>query len=356
MFNNLSLPLLALVFLGVAVVVWVAGVQLSNNVDVLASRLGLGEAVGGLLLLSIATNLPEIAIVCSAALHGDLGIAIGNILGGVAIQTAVLVYLDATSQRRREPLTYQAASLALVLEGGLVIALLAVAIAGSRLPSDLLVARIAPGSFLIVVLWVVGVWLVGRAQSGLPWHEAGDAPGGQEEPMRVGQEKQEQEADEQGVSTGRAAGVFALAAVVTLVGGILLERSGDAIATRIHMTGVLFGATVLAAACALPEFSTGQTLMRLEDYQLAVSDIFGGNAFLPVLFLPAGLLSGSAVLPQVQSTDLYLTALAVILTAVYIFGLIFRPRHRILGMGPDSLTVLVLYLIGLAGLFIIANG
>jgi cation:H+ antiporter len=94
----------------------------------------------------------------------------------------------------------------------------------------------------------------------------------------------------------------------------------------------------------------------LGDYQLAVSDIFGGNAFLPVLFLLAGLLSGSAVLPQVQSTDLYLTALAALLTAVYIFGLIFRPRRRILRMGPDSLTVLVLYLVGLGGLFTIAHG
>jgi cation:H+ antiporter len=355
MFNSLSLPLLTVVFTATAVVVWVAGVQLSNNVDVLSNRLGLGEAVGGLLLLAVATDLPELAIVSSAALHGDLGIAIGNILGGVAIQTVVLVYLDAAS-RRREPLTYQAASLALVLEGGLVIALLAVAIAGSRLPASLLVARVAPGAFLIVVLWVVGVWLIGRAQSGLPWHEQGDAPGGQEEPMRVAEEKQDEEAQKEGLSTGRAAAVFGGAAVVTLIGGVLLERSGDAIAARIHMTGVLFGATVLAAACALPEFSTGLTLIKLEDYQLAVSDIFGGNAFLPVLFLPAGLLSGSAVLPQVQSTDLYLTALAVILTAVYIFGLIFRPRSRILRMGPDSLTVLVLYLVGMAGLFVIARG
>jgi cation:H+ antiporter len=134
------------------------------------------------------------AIVASAALHGDLGIAIGNILGGVAIQTVVLVYLDAASHRRREPLTYQAASLALVLEGGLVIALLAVAIAGSRLPASLIVARVAPGAFLIVVLWVGGVWLIGRAQAGLPWHQQGDAPGGQQEPMRVAEEKQDQQA------------------------------------------------------------------------------------------------------------------------------------------------------------------
>ena len=44
-----------------------------------------------------------------------------------------------------------------------------------------------------------------------------------------------------GVSTTRSALVFTAAAVVTLVAGVVLERSGDAIAGDIGLSGVLFG-------------------------------------------------------------------------------------------------------------------
>ena len=122
------------------------------------------------------------------------------------------------------------------------------------------------------------------------------------------------------------------------------------------MTGVLFGSTFLAAATALPEISTGLASVRLGDYKLAVSDIFGGNSFLPVLFPLAGLLSGVAPLPQAQKTDIYLTGLGALLTGVYIYGLIFRPRVRLLRMGADSLVVLLLYAIGIVGLIAVAHG
>ena len=86
-----------------------------------------------------------------------------------------------------------------------------------------------------------------------------------------------------------------------------------------------------------------------------MSDIFGGNAFLPVLFLLAGLISGRPVLPQAHDTDIYLTGLGMLLTGIYIFGLVFRPRRAIARMGPDSLIVLILYAVGIAGLFAIAT-
>jgi cation:H+ antiporter len=85
------------------------------------------------------------------------------------------------------------------------------------------------------------------------------------------------------------------------------------------------------------------------DYQLAMSDIFGGNAFLPVLFLWAGLLSGRAVLPQITGVDLYLTGLGILLTVVFIWGLIARPTRRVGPIGVDSAIALALYVVGMVG-------
>jgi cation:H+ antiporter len=353
--GSLSSPVLLLLFVASAAVIWYAGIKLSDTTDVLAERLHLGSALGGLVLLAIATNLPETVITVSAALAGRLDVAVGNILGGIAIQTVVLAVLDATGVRPRVPLTRLAASLQLVLEGALVVVVLAVVVMGTQLPPGLHAARLAPASVAIAVLWLTGLVLLDRAGHGLPWREGGDAPDGQPEPRGHSREKKEKAATDQGVGTGRAALVFCAAALATLVAGVVIERSGEEFFARQGLSGVLFGATVLAVATALPEISTGLTSTRLGDYRLAVSDIFGGNAFLPVLFLLATVISGKPVLPAAHDTDIYLTALGIILTVVYMAGLIFRPRRQYARMGIDSVATVVIYLLGIAGLATIAT-
>jgi cation:H+ antiporter len=198
------------------------------------------------------------------------------------------------------------------------------------------------------------VYLVGRSND-LPWQSRGVAPDGQPEPKGHAEDKKEKAASSKGHSTSRVAAVFAVAALITLAAGVVLEQSGDAIATDVGLSGVLFGATVLAAATALPEVSSGLASVKLGDYQLAVSDIFGGNAFLPVLFFVATAISGTSVLPKAQDADIYMAGLGILLTTVYIFGLIFRPQRRILRMGPDSLTALILYALGIIGLVVVAG-
>ena len=57
---------------------------------------------------------------------------------------------------------------------------------------------------------------------------------------------------------------------------------------------MIFGATVLASATALPEISSGIAAVRLGDNALAIGDIFGGNSFQVCLFLLADLIAGLA--------------------------------------------------------------
>ena len=67
---GLSSPISWPVFLLASAATWIAGISLSSTTDELDNRLGLGAALGGMILLAIAGSLPEIAITVSAAGQG----------------------------------------------------------------------------------------------------------------------------------------------------------------------------------------------------------------------------------------------------------------------------------------------
>src|SRR5438876_1112274 len=113
--SSLSTPILIVVFVAGAAATWLAGISLSKTTDALDQRFGFGDAIGGLVFLSLAGSLPEVAITISAAANGNLGLAAGNLIGGIAIQTMVLVLCDAAASRD-VPLTYLVGSLVPVLE------------------------------------------------------------------------------------------------------------------------------------------------------------------------------------------------------------------------------------------------
>ncbi len=106
------------------------------------------------------------------------------LLGGIAIQTVVLVALDAFGVRERRPLTYQAASLTLVIEGAVVLAVLVV-VMGTQLPRSLIHFRLTPDVVLITLIWVAGLVLTQRAGRSLPWSNRGEAPDSQPQPRGI---------------------------------------------------------------------------------------------------------------------------------------------------------------------------
>jgi cation:H+ antiporter len=339
---SFSFPVVLVIFALAAVVIWFAGLKLSYATDALSKKFGLGEALGGLLLLAIVTNLPELAIVVSASIHNNIELAIGNILGGIAIQTVVIVILDAFGCGRKNPITSQSSSLVLVLEATMVLAILSMVVIGHEMPASASFLRVTPAGLLILVLWIAGTSVISKARNKLP------DIAGNKKPSANAKTQAKKKQD----STMKTVIIFVVCAFSTLAAGVVLEVTSNAMATHIGMNGVIFGATILAAVTALPEISTGLAAVWIGDYEMALSDIFGGNAFLPVLFLLSSICSraGYKGLPKAHKSDIYLTALGMLLTAIYMVGIIVQPKKQVLNMGLDSLLVLIVYILGILGL------
>lgn len=344
--SALSFPILIVIFLIAAVVIWVAGIRLSTSTDTIAEKFGLGGALGGLVLLSIVTNLPEIAIVISASLHNNFEMATGNLLGGIAVQTLVIVVLDVFGLGNKDTLTKRSTSLVLVLEATLVLVVLALVVIGHQMPASLVLYRVTPAGFLILISWLVGIKIISKTRKTLPEISEEKMDGENKDDNKKDDKKNKKN------NTGKAILIFIICSIATLAAGVALEVTSNAIAKHIGMQGVIFGATILAAITSLPEISTGLEAVWLKDYEMAVSDILGGNAFLPVLFLLASICSpaGAGILPKAQKTDIYLAGLSMVLTAVYIAGLIIQPKKQYLRMGIDSIVILVVYILGIIGL------
>src|SRR3954449_5637199 len=234
--SSLGTPVLVLVFTACAVAIWVAGVRLSSSTGALDTRLGLGSALGGLLLLALATDLPELAITITAAAHNELGLAVGNLLGGIAVQTLVLVALDAGAGREA-PLTYMVGSLLLVLEGAMVAVVTVMAIMTTQMPTSAQLFGVSPGTIAIVLLWLAGLKIITASRNGLRWKaEAEGAQPGRTHAQRSRDPKPHREH-----STRTVALIFAAAAGVTLVAGYFIEQSSSELAGHARPGGPAVG-------------------------------------------------------------------------------------------------------------------
>jgi cation:H+ antiporter len=347
--GTLATPVLVVIFLAGAAATWASGILLSKTTDALDVRFGLGEELGGILLLAVAGSLPELAITISAAGGGHLDLAAGNLIGGIAMQTMVLVVCDVVTGPQR-PLTFLVGALTPVLEALLVVLVVSGVLMGALLrPSTAIGGVVSPASVAIVVVWVVGVYVINAARKSRRWTVS--MPGSRPGRVHRREAHPDREHPFAASTTARVVVLFALACLVTLIAGVALEVTGNALADRAGVNGVIFGATVLAIATALPEISSGIAAVGLGDNALALGDIFGGNAFQVCLFLVADLVAGKPVLPTAGRLNSWLASLGVALTAIYAMGVISRPDRARARLGPDSILAIVVFGIGVAGLF-----
>jgi cation:H+ antiporter len=339
MLENLSLPVNIGLFVGAAIAVWVAAVRLTGYADEIATRTGLGQEVVGLLLLGGVTSLPELAVAVTATLQGTPELTINDVLGSAAVNVILLALADALI--RGEALTSVQGSPKVLLIGVLGITMMALVVAPT-VTGDQLLLGIGRWSWIMLLVYVAAVWVMAHSHASEAWQPQRQQQGGREDGAATGDGE---------APLSRIGLRAALAAAVILVAGFLLARTGEAIA---HGTGLgtnFFGVVVLAFATSLPEASTVVAAVRRQRYEMAISDVLGTNLFnVTIIVLVDALHPGGPVLVEAGRFASFGALLALLLTALFLAGMVERRDRTIGRLGIDSVIALLTYA---AGLFVL---
>ena len=328
-------------FLIAALGVWFAGGRLAHYADAIAARKKISHAFMGLVFVAAVTSLPEMVTTIYGAFAGYAELILGNMFGGITMQTAILAVADLSFAGMA--LTAYPRGPASALEATMLIALLALLLGLHAVGEFMLPIGVGLGTLLLGLGYVGIVMVLREYDKNEVWLPVGccsdlDAPNCEEAPKPLDH-----------VAFPVLVRCFVLLATAILVCGLALTASAAAIAEQTGISSSFIGVTLLAAATSLPEVSTTIAAVRIGAYSMAISNIFGSNLLMVALVLPADLVYiGAPILGAIDQATAFALISGVLVTSIYLAGLLIRSPKTILGMGRDSALVLVVYAMTLA--------
>lgn len=353
-FEQYSLWIVIAAFAIAAAFVWGAGTRLVGYLDEISRLTGLGGGFVGLLLLGGITSLPEFATVSTASYAGNAPLAINNVLGSAAINVVLLAAADAFLGRRA--LTSVIGEPTPLLQGVLDILLLTLVVIAIS-TGDVSILGLGAWSTALVPIFVFAVWLTSKYEHRRPWSVAGKSTTSTVSSGTKSPQGEQDARDKSADGSFRSTIIkTALSALVILAAGYVLAKSGDAIAAKTGIGSNLVGLVLVGFATSLPEISSIYSAVKLERYSMVLGDIFGTNIFNIILIFVADLFyAGDPVLTQAGTFEAVATLIAILLTCIYLIGLLERQDRTVWRMGYASSGVIVTYMAGLVLLYTLSG-
>jgi cation:H+ antiporter len=343
-FLSLTISQNLLIFIVAGAAVWWAGTRLTVYADIISDKTGFDKAAMGFIFLSLATQLPEIVTNSTAALRGNATLVLNSMFGGITMQTAVLAVADFFVAGTT--LTIAARKSVNILQGAVLILILAILNAIIVIGDIELVFNIGAGAILLALLYIIIIFLLWRYQGDAQW-EALNVPDEQKEKFKDRIKSRFQNKELQKLIFYSAG-----TSLIILFCGVILVRTAEAVAEQTGLGASFIGVTLLASATSLPELSTTISAVRLGQHSMAISDILGSNLIMVLLILPSDILYREGVLLDVtDASSQFALAAGIIISAIYVVGLVMRKSRRLLGAGIDSWLVLTFYLLSVLILY-----
>ena len=228
----------------------------------LARQLGVPPLVIGLTVVAFGTSVPELAVNVTAALRGNTGIALGNVVGSNLANVGLILAIAALLRRLEIRSVVITRELPMLLLAS--VAATVMAFDGLRAESDAVYDRI-DGILLLLLFAIVLYYTVletFRNRSADPLVEqAREQAGRRLSPLA-------------GSAAFIGGGLCGLA-----LGGNLTVSGAVGLATSLGASPGLIGLTVVAVGTSLPELSASVMAARHGETDLAVGNVVGSNLF-----------------------------------------------------------------------------
>jgi len=231
----------------------VSGSGIVNGASTIGLRLGLPPLVVGLTIVAAGTSAPELAVTWSAASKGDVGLALGNVVGSNIANILLVLGLVAVIgvipiSRRARRVEFPVMILASVVTAGLAL--------------DGTISRV-DGVILLIGLVSYISWMI---------IEARRRPNGIDSGMVEVEPPT-------GKRTVIALGLFVIGAVGVAVSAQFVVSGAEEIALEFGVPDLVVGLTVLAIGTSAPEVVTSVIAAMQGEREVAVGNAIGSNVF-----------------------------------------------------------------------------
>ena len=312
-------------------VIGYAGYYLSRYGDIIAEKTGMSASWVGLILLSTATSLPELATGISSVSFADApNIAVGDVLGSTVFNLAILVMLDALYKHET---LYSRASQGHILSASL--GTILIGFAGFSLLLDHAGMSPALGHVGFYSPFIVVVYLV--AMRAVYSYERRTVS----EYTAVSAERYPD------VTLRRAVKGYALAAIAVVIAGSWLPFIAKDLAELMGWGRSFVGTLLVAAVTSAPEAAVTISALRIGALDMAIANLLGSNMFdIIILAVDDLFYTKGPLLAHVDASHALTAFTAVMMSSLVAVGLTFRPQGRVvLGLTWVSLGLVMLYVL-----------
>ncbi len=279
-----------------------------DGVSGIAEKFGIPQLVIGLTIVAMGTSAPEAAVSITAAMKGNAGITIGNVVGSNIMN--VLVILGITSVITAIAVQKSTIRIELPFMIGVSAVLLVCGMSGGMITR---VEGVLLWGFFLVYLG----YLFQAAKQGMAEQESEE-------------EKQER--------IGKLLLTGLIGMVLIIVGSDVTVDAANRLAAIFGMSERLIGLTIVAFGTSLPELVTSVIAARKGKADIAVGNIVGSNIF-NILFVVG---TTALIVPVPFALEFLVDGVVAILAGILLWVCVFR-KMRLERFG--GVVMLVGYLV-----------